>query len=389
MQRTHSLRFVTDTLAIGGTEKHLSYILPLLKKQGWRIRILTLTVQVENDLVNYMRESGIKVNTYPKILSFNFLPKTIRNIIRNYVNFARLWFDFLWDRQSLTHFFSPRAYLIGGIAAKFSFNSSIMVMSRRSMNYYQKKHPFLLRIEQWLQQRTTVILANSQAVLQQLAAEEKIPLPKLGLIYNGINFPVITAQESLALRTQLNLDKDYFIITMVANLIAYKGHHDLLTALAVIKQELGQKWVCLCVGRDDGILQQLQDYADSLGLGAHILWLGARQDVPLLLSISSVKVLCSHEEGFSNALLESMACGIAPIVTAVGGNAEAVIDKQSGLVVQPQQPGALAAAILDLYKNPVKRQQYGQNAMLRVNELFSLERCVTQYDELYSNLLCD
>src|SRR3546814_4809262 len=78
----------------------------------------------------------------------------------------------------------------------------------------------------------------------------------------------------------------------------------------------------LVVGRDDGIGDQLLAKAASYGIPSNVRFLGSREDVPSLVAGSDIGVLCSHEEGFSNAILEYMQAGLPVVATDVGGNAD-------------------------------------------------------------------
>jgi glycosyltransferase involved in cell wall biosynthesis len=139
----------------------------------------------------------------------------------------------------------------------------------------------------------------------------------------------------------------------------------------------------LAVGRDDGIGSNLRQQADTLNLGKKVRFLGPREDVADLLRISDLGILCSHEEGFSNAILEGMAASLPMVVTDVGGNAEAVKNGTTGLVVAAHSPSELGTAILRLVKDAALRKRMGQAARNHVEQEFSLEACVEQYEKLY------
>ena len=172
----------------------------------------------------------------------------------------------------------------------------------------------------------------------------------------------------------------------VANLIAYKGYRDLLEALASIAASLPKQWKLVAVGRDEGIGADLMRYAATLGLSENILWLGERDDVQDILAAADVFTLASHQEGFSNALIEAMVHGLPTIATAIGGNLDAVVDGQTGLLVGVKEPEQLAAAILKLALDPNLRQSYGAAARARVQSQFSLKACVARYENLYRGL---
>jgi glycosyltransferase involved in cell wall biosynthesis len=257
-------------------------------------------------------------------------------------------------------------------------------MSRRNLNRYQRRHPLLASLERRLHRRVAAALGNSRAVVAELAAEG-VPRQRLGLIYNGIDLDafahVVPAAE---VRARLDVDPAALVIITLANLIPYKGHADLLVALAEVADRLPAGWILLCAGRDDGAGPALRDRTQALGLAAHVRWLGLRDDVPSLLAASDLAVLASHEEGFSNSVLEGMAARLPVIVTAVGGNAEAVEHTVSGIVVPPRSPSELGAAILALAHDPARRRSLGEAAHARVAAQFTLPGCVARYQRLYA-----
>ena len=117
------------------------------------------------------------------------------------------------------------------------------------------------------------------------------------------------------------------------------------------------------------------------------LWLGERSDTQDLLAAADLGVLVSHQEGFSNSLIEMMAQALPVIATRVGGNIDAVVDGESGRLVPVKDNAALGQAILGLYADAVTRRRMGKAARWRVEQLFSLQLCVNRYLNLYRYVL--
>jgi glycosyltransferase involved in cell wall biosynthesis len=109
--------------------------------------------------------------------------------------------------------------------------------------------------------------------------------------------------------------------------------------------------------------------------------------VPDLVRAADFALNVSHEEGFSNAVIEGMAAGLPMIVTDVGGNPEAVVDGETGLVVPPRDPVALGEAIAWLAGNREAAAAMGEAGAERVRRTFTIEACVDHYDALYRGLL--
>jgi glycosyltransferase involved in cell wall biosynthesis len=355
-----------------------------LKNLGYDICVHTLSVK--GTLAPRLEEVGIRVICPPFADKLRALPKFIGHPILLLLSSLSLILTTIRLKPATVHFFLPEAYLVGGIVSYLVPNIK-RVMSRRSLRTYQARHPFLARIERWLHHDMDAVLGNSQAVCNELI-DEGVTNKQVGLIYNGLDLtPYAAPFNRWKIRHQLGIPQDGLVLSIVANLIPYKGHTDFLGALGAIKDNLPTGWIALCIGRDAGILPSLQQRASELGIDHNVIWLGSRADVPDLLRISDIGILCSHEEGFSNAILEGMAANLPMIVTDVGGNKEAVVDEHTGYVVPPRQPDKLSEVILKLANDPQKRKSMGKAGRERLEHYFSLDSCANRYSNLYAGLL--
>ena len=379
------LLFVIGSLNCGGAERHLSLVAPALRKRGHDVRIQTLTVKGE--LAPDVEASGVRVAAPPLAPLTGCLPPRLRARVRVLLGGCQLVCHLLAWRPDAVHLFLPHAYLVGGLASLIA-RVPVRIMSRRSLNHYQDRHRLLARLEYRLHRHMSALVANSRAVCRDLLKEPGADESRVHLIHNGVD-PAVPARrgERDTMRKVLGLAPDEVAMILVANLIPYKGHADLLEALGIAAASMPSAWRVLCVGRDDGIGERLQSRARALGLDGRITWLGSRSDVPQLLAACDVGLLCSHEEGFSNAVLEGMAAGLPMIVTDVGGNAEAVVDGVCGYVVLPRSPQAFAAALVSLVHDKRTRERMGCAALQRVGAHFTLDRCVDEYEALYGCLL--
>lgn len=373
--------FVIGTLDVGGAENHLVRIAKQLKLRGWEPEVFVMSLG--GPLTAELASAGIPVHgvdcqwckKLPRGRTLSQLVSTMLHLI--HIMRTR--------NPAVSHFFLPGAYIFGGVASFFS-KSNPRIMSRRSLNNYQQSNPTYARIERWLHPRMNLVCANSFAVLEQLEQEGVSP-ERLRLIYNGIEAaPSWAADHRARMRTELNIPDGAVVLVIVANLIPYKGHEDLIDALSFVAAELPAPWFVLCLGRDDGIGQRLRERAANAGVAEQVRWLGSRRDVPQILAASDIGLLTSHQEGFSNAVLEAMAAGLPMVVTDVGGNAEAVIDGETGFVVPAKDPQALAVAIRRLVNDP-SRHLMGERGRERVQSYFSLETCVNAYERLYCEVL--
>ena len=379
--RARKILYVIDCLDRGGAEQHLALLAPRLKALGWQPVIFCL--RRAGVRASELREAGIEVVAPPVEMPEGLAGALLRLPLFTLAA-IKLLLVMLRQRPAIAHFFLPAAYLIGAPLARLA-RVPVRLMSRRSLNRYSQNRPFARRREMALHRNITGVLANSRAIVRELVDEEGCRKEKLGLIYNGVDltkFEGISCNRGKAGASQRRLR---FII--VANLIAYKGHADLLDGLAAVCDRLPDAWELQCVGRDDGCLAALEDQARQLGISGHVKFPGERTGIPDLLAQSDIGILCSHEEGFSNAILEGMAAGLPMVVTDVGGNAEGVVHEKTGFVVPARNPDKLGAAILSLANDPKGRRKMGQAGRKRAMACFDIDACVTRYVRLYEALL--
>jgi len=373
--------FVTESFGIGGTENHLLDLLPALKERGFDVAAFCFTEKSARAAT--LEAVGIQVHAAPQLGHHRRSLLAPFRIAGGAISLFALIKRF---RPSIVHFYLPGPYIAGAPAA-IAAGAPIKIMSRRSMGDYQKNWRGAGRAERLLHAHMDAVIGNSRAVVQELVAKEG-GANKVHLIYNGVRLPSLETRVDA--RAKLGLDRRAFVATMVANLFSYKGHLDLIAALAAITDRLPQPWVVLCAGRDGGCAFDIARAICDSRLGSNVRLLGERNDIPLLLAASDIGLLTpTRNEGFSNAVLESMAAGLPMIVTDVGGNAEAVVDGETGLVVPPQDAEALSAAVLKLARDPDLRRLMGERASQRAAEQFSLAATVEQYCVLYENLLAD
>lgn len=381
-QRNPKLLLVTRALDVGGTERHLAQIAPGLARRGFDVSVYCIAK--EGAQVEEIGAAGIRVagprpgaGLLPRLGSAATLLTGALGLVP----------EMLLQRPDIAHFFLPHAFLAGSVAAALT-QVPVRIMSRRSQNCYQRKHPALAKFERRMHGTMTAILGNSRRVVDELVHDEGVAADRAGLIYNGIelsNFQPSRSRKDM--RASLAIAANATVIACVANLIAYKGHSDLLAGLAMVQHRLPQGWKLLAIGRDGGQLTALKAQAESLGLAGNVLWLGTRRDIPDLLNAADIGVQPSHEEGFSNAVIEGMAAGLPMVVTDVGGNGEAVRHAETGYVTAARNPAALGEALARLTGDSQLAARLGAAGRHRAGTLFSLEACLDKYEATYRALL--
>lgn len=362
---------VAKRLDIGGAEQHIRRIVPSLKRRGLNVSLFLL--ERGGVLEEHLLEAGVEIVGSIRALPRYFHLASATWQLARHIRRAR---------PDIVHYFLSEPYLVGNLAT-LATQRVTQIMSRRSLNDYQLHHPFLARIERWVHGRTQVLLGNSTAVVADLFRESS-KRNKIGLIPNGIDvLEPVTPKSRRNMRAALGLTDDMFVICVCANLIPYKGHRDLFDALGLIRNRLPSNWRILVIGRDEGIGHELREKSKALGFEGNVIWLEEQRDAQTFLDAVDVSIFPSHQEGFSNSLIEAMAKGIPVIATAVGGNLDAIEQGVSGVLVPVRDPRALSYALLSLSRDTEKRNALAANALTRVSAHFSLDECITRYMRLY------
>jgi glycosyltransferase involved in cell wall biosynthesis len=286
------------------------------------------------------------------------------------------------------HTVLPNSYLVGAWAS-FVARRGRLLMSRLSLNAYQEDYRVVGFIERHiLHRKVDAVVGNSKAVLRDLRTE-RVKEPKLHLIRNGIDVRAFTNEmvDHAVARELLGVAETTLVLTVVANLHPYKGHRDLLPALAALSRAGRPNWLCLFIGKDvHGELAELKRLCCDFGVADKVEFLGSRSDVPVILSASDIHVSASHQEGLPNNILEAMCARLPVVATAVGGVPELVVDGRTGYLLPPHDVERMAGALVALADAPARRKAFGEAGYARVASRFNIEQNVLAFETLYAYL---
>ena len=231
----------------------------------------------------------------------------------------------------------------------------------------------------------TGVIANADAIKDQLVRRDKVSAKKVWVIHNGLDLDRFdwhggshsegAAPQNHGLR-----------IAVVANLRPEKGHLVFLDAAQRVRKSNPQARF-LIVG--DGVMRErIETRVRELGLTEQVQLTGAVKDIPALLRSVDIAVLPSlRNEGFPNAVMEAMAAAVPVVATDTGGTSELVIDGLTGFMVQPGDAVALGDRIGRLCDDAEVRRKMGGAGRRRVMEQFTSERMARHFEELYRTLL--
>jgi glycosyltransferase involved in cell wall biosynthesis len=143
----------------------------------------------------------------------------------------------------------------------------------------------------------------------------------------------------------------------------------------------------LLIAGEGPLRPHLESLVASLGIGAHVRFLGLRRDVPRILAAGDVFALSSLWEGLPMVLLEAMAAGLPCVATRVGGVPEAIRDREEGLLVPPGDAEALAESLISCLEDRDLATRLTTRAKARVDRDFSARRMADEYASLYEELI--
>lgn len=379
MARRIRILYLIGSLEVGGAEGHLAQLVRHLDPDRYQVEVGCLSRM--GPLADEISRAGIPVHLFG-----------LRGLGRSPLRlFAAAWRGIGGHirrfQPQIVHTYLYHANLAGGLMARLA-GAPVLVTSRRSLGLFKDGRPYLQWAENLMNTRTDAVTVNSRQVEADVLQREAWVNRKLRLIYNGVDAErfAAPARSPAAVRAEIGLPPEARVVGCIANLIPYKGHADLLTAMAAVVEAVPDAHLVL-VGKDHRIQDRLVDQARGLGLEQRIHFLGSRLDVTDLLHAFDLATLASHEEGFSNVILEAMAAGLPVVATAVGGNPEAVVDGETGLLVPPRNPAALGRALVKLLVDPEGAAAMGRRGQERVRREFSIPAMVSGIETLYADLL--
>jgi glycosyltransferase involved in cell wall biosynthesis len=356
---------ITIDFRVGGTETYLNRVAPMLRARHGievdfflldRLGLLIEEAQRNGIAVLGRRRSRFRAKGPAGALSATF---DIAEVLRQ-------------RRYDAVHTYLYLADVIGTAAAQLRRIPRVIV-SRRAVSPRRPSGPVFRLLETLSNMIADELIANSAAVLRDVEATEWA-LPALRtVIYNGVDadrYGVAAPRTSGPLR-----------LVSVGTLARRKGQRTALQALRSARAAgIDAHLTLVGSGPDEVILART---AATLELTEHVRFAGFQSDPAPFLRDADLFLLPSEQEGFSNVLIEAMAVGLPVIATSVGGNAEAVVDGEGGIIVPSGDPEAMFRAIATMSGDRQHLATRGLANRDRVRERFSLERSVDDLARWY------
>lgn len=226
------------------------------------------------------------------------------------------------------------------------------------------------------------LVVNSQATRQTLLEEcPWLRRDHLRVIPHGINPEAHRGGDGQKIRAETGIDPEAFVVGFVGRLSGQKGIATLLAAWELLEKKHPQ--VHMLIAGTGSHEKKVRRFVEE-HQRAHFL--GFRKDIPSVMDACDVLLVPSLWEGFGLVAVEAMAAGIPCIASGVSSLPEIIDTEHNGLLVPPEDPGALAAAVERLMDNPPLREKFHREGQRTVHEKFTVNRMMQSYEQLFSEL---
>jgi glycosyltransferase involved in cell wall biosynthesis len=314
------------------------------------------------------------------------------NLFMDLATLVKLYFIFKKERFDIVHSHTAKAGALARIAARLA-GVAVIIHTPHGHNFYGYFKPFMSKVIIFIERLLTKI-TDKIMVLTELEKNDYIRFKvaqetKLKLIYTGLELEEFgTPLNDPGLKEGFGIKTDELVIGFVGRLEPIKG---LLYLALAAKIVLGKKDNVRFIFVGEGSLKEELRSVLSRWSGPvnKVIFTGWREDIAQLMSMFDILVLPSLNEAVGLVLIEAQSQGVCVVATKVGGIPEIVRDKQTGILVEPEDSQALAEAIIFLLDNQNQRKAYAQAGQRFVKDRFNAqtlaENVLRMYEEELKN----
>lgn len=357
-----------ENLDRGGLERMVLELVKLQHRQGHRCQVVCLFEP--GSQAHELHDMGIPVSACDKRqgLDLRALARA-RHLIRSHAT------EVLHTHNAVAHY--------QAVWAACGLGTRKVINTRHGMGGNQR-----VSRREWLYRRalasTDTVVAVCEAARNDAVRRGIVPMAKTRVVPNGIqlgSFQVASNTMRGRLRNRLGLPDQTQLIGNVGRLNWAKDQASLIRAFRCVNEQLPDT-ALLLVGEGQ-LRKDLEIRAAEEGVTDRVHFLGDRNDVHELLQGLDLFVLSSVSEGYSLALLEAGAAALPIVATDVGGSSEIIRNGETGRLVPPGEPIALAETMLSLLRNPIEARALGTSARRWVEQHGSLDAMAGRYNQLY------
>lgn len=362
----HILHMI-DSLCIGGAEKLLVTFAHVAREQQREVTVVSLRHTAQTPIPDELMQLGARVHIFhaAKLLHPHRMLKLTRFLQQQSIDMIQ------------THLSS--ANIIGVLAGRLA-KRPVVATLHNVLTEPNAHHRMRHQLETWaLRYGAHHIIAVGQNVAQ--THQHRAGSTPMSVVPNAVPSPPrLPAHERDIIRTRLIGDTSRILLISVGSLTPQKGLTDLLEAFTLLRQT--HPAAVLAIAGDGPLRDHLDTCIRQFQLEGHVHLLGPRHDVPALLAASDVYVSSSHWEGLPVSILEAMAAGL-PIVATRVGDIPHLVPTDSGILVPPKQPEALAQALNLLCDDASRRYACGAAGKAHVAQHYDVHIWVNRLTAVY------
>jgi glycosyltransferase involved in cell wall biosynthesis len=369
---------LVDSFDEGGSERQALQLTRLLHDSG-RYQVFLASLKADGVLRSQLADLDLgEISCYP-LTSFYDANALVQ--LRRFVHdLRRLKIDVLHTHDFYTNIFGMVAGRLANVPVRIASRRETSGMRSRTQQQAQRAAYSLAH----------QIVANSEAVQRKLIAEG-VRKDKITIIHNGFDPNRVVSSQSASrddALAALGLEKNpsQRFVTIVANMRhEVKDYPMFLRAAKRVSKAVPH--VGFLLAGEGELTGSLERFAAKLGIADKTVFLGRVADIATLLSVSDVCVLASKAEGFSNSILEYMAAGCPVVATDVGGAREAIVEGETGYLVNSGDDESMAERIISLLDSPELAKRMGESGQRVVADKFSTAAQLHNTEALYERLL--
>lgn len=368
----------------GGAQDDTLLTVTMLNKDRYETHLVTgPSLGPEGEIESKARSMGVDVTVIPEL---------VREIspIKDIIALYKLYRFIRKQRYDIVHTHSSKAGILGRIAAKLA-GVKMIVHTPHGHIFYGYYGKLLTQLFIWIE-RFAAMLTDRITVLTHIEIKERCDFAvgrrsQFVIIHSGVDLkPFLNVNiDRLEKRKEFGLSGGDKVCISVGRLVPVKGHSYLISAMPKVLGTVPSAKLLL-VG-DGELRNELEEQTKREGVSKSVIFTGLRDDIPELLAMSDLFVLSSINEGMGKVLVEAMAVGLPVVATKVGGVPAVVVDGETGIIVPPKDPDAMARAIIRLLTDPDTSIKMGKAGRKRVYPDFSVETMIEKIENLYENLI--
>jgi glycosyltransferase involved in cell wall biosynthesis len=351
-----------------GGEQQTLYLLQVLQKRGI---FCHLVCQPDSPMAQKAHEVGLTV--FPIIMHGEADPIAcyrIRNLIKTF-------------HYDILHSHTSHAHTLAFIA---SIGCKVCRLVTRRVDFSIFRHSFLRLSGIKYRHMADYYIAISRKIKDVMVADG-VAAERIFVVHSGVDLRRFAGVSGEHLTTEFNLIPGEKVVINVAHLAGHKGQQFLVRAIPrVVKKIPGVRF--FIVGKGE-LLAELKALAASLGITRELVFTGFRSDVGAFYKLADLFVMSSVQEGLGTAVLDALAEGKAVVATDCGGIPEIIHDSETGRLVEPANPEALADGIVDMLTRVEAAKAMAIEGRAMVQNCFSIEAMVDNNIEVYKKVLAN